>query len=124
MGKILPEGEGEVQEYIDICDYAVGLSRMFGGKIFPSERKSFCRVCLVSSVGGTEFRILYCLLFLGPGHALMENWNPLGVVGIITAFNFPVAVSGWNTAISLACGNVCLWKGAPTTPLTTIAISK
>ena len=65
MGKIVPEGIGEVQEYVDICDYAVGLSRMFSGKVIPSER---------------------------PGHALMENWNPLGVIGIITAFNFPVSL--------------------------------
>ncbi|XP_074650055.1 alpha-aminoadipic semialdehyde dehydrogenase-like [Tubulanus polymorphus] len=97
MGKIIPEGEGEVQEYIDICDYAVGLSRMYAGKIFPSER---------------------------PGHALMEQWNPLGVVGVITAFNFPVAVYGWNSAISMVCGNSVLWKGAPSTPLISIAITK
>ena len=97
MGKILPEGIGEVQEFIDICDFAVGLSRSFEGKIFPSER---------------------------PGHMLLEQWNPLGVVGIITAFNFPVAVFGWNAAIALVCGNCCLWKGAPTTPLTSIAISR
>merc|ERR1712168_1629547 len=97
MGKILPEGIGEVQEFIDVCDFAVGLSRSFEGKIFPSER---------------------------PGHMLLEQWNPLGVVGIITAFNFPVAVFGWNAAIALVCGNCCLWKGAPTTPLTSIAISR
>jgi aldehyde dehydrogenase family 7 protein A1 len=97
MGKILPEGLGEVQEYIDVCDYAVGLSRMFAGKVLPSER---------------------------PGHMLLENWNPLGVVGIITAFNFPVAVSGWNNSIALVCGNTTLWKGAPTTPLVTVAITK
>lgn len=97
MGKILPEGVGEVQEYVDICDYAVGLSRMFEGKIFPSER---------------------------PEHFLMEQWNPLGIVGVISAFNFPCAVFGWNNAISLACGNVTLWKGAPTTPLTSIATTK
>ncbi|XP_077988767.1 alpha-aminoadipic semialdehyde dehydrogenase-like [Glandiceps talaboti] len=97
VGKILPEGEGEVQEFIDVCDYAVGLSRMFGGRVLPSER---------------------------PGHALMENWNPLGVVGIITAFNFPVAVYGWNASIAMVCGNTCLWKGAPSTPLSTIAIQK
>ena len=97
MGKILPEGIGEVQEFIDICDFAVGLSRSFEGKIFPSER---------------------------PGHMLLEQWNPLGVVGIITAFNFPVAVFGWNTALALVCGNCCLWKGAPTTPLVSIAISR
>jgi len=97
MGKIVPEGVGEVQEYVDICDYAVGLSRMFSGKVIPSER---------------------------PGHALLENWNPLGVMGIITAFNFPVAVYGWNSAIAMACGNTMIWKGAPTTPLTSVAITK
>ncbi|KAI5738382.1 hypothetical protein M8J77_006249 [Diaphorina citri] len=67
-------GIGEVQEFIDICDYAVGLSRTYSGSILPSER---------------------------PGHVLLENWNPLGVVGIISAFNFPVAVYGWNAAIAL-----------------------
>lgn len=97
MGKILPEGKGEVQEYVDVCDYAVGLSRMFSGKVIPSER---------------------------PGHLLLEQWNPLGVVGVITAFNFPVAVYGWNNAIALICGNGLLWKGSPTTPLTSIAITK
>jgi len=97
MGKIVPEGIGEVQEYVDICDYAVGLSRMFSGKVIPSER---------------------------PGHALIENWNPLGVIGIITAFNFPVAVYGWNSALAMSCGNTMVWKGAPTTPLTSIAITK
>jgi len=97
MGKIVPEGVGEVQEYVDICDYAVGLSRMYAGKVIPSER---------------------------PGHALIENWNPLGVIGIITAFNFPVAVYGWNSAIAMACGNTMIWKGAPTTPLTSVAITK
>ncbi|XP_041088292.1 alpha-aminoadipic semialdehyde dehydrogenase [Polyodon spathula] len=97
MGKIFVEGVGEVQEYIDICDYAVGLSRMIGGPVLPSER---------------------------PGHALIEQWNPVGLVGIITAFNFPVAVYGWNNAIALISGNVCLWKGAPTTPLTSVAVTK
>ncbi|XP_015793083.1 alpha-aminoadipic semialdehyde dehydrogenase [Tetranychus urticae] len=97
MGKILAEGEGEVQEYIDICDYAVGLSRMFEGKIIPSER---------------------------PGHMLLETWNPLGAIGIITAFNFPVAVYGWNNAISMVCGNSMVWKSAPTTPLSSIAVIK
>uniref|UniRef100_A0A2K6UJN8 Aldehyde dehydrogenase domain-containing protein n=1 Tax=Saimiri boliviensis boliviensis TaxID=39432 RepID=A0A2K6UJN8_SAIBB len=97
MGKILVEGVGEVQEYVDICDYAVGLSRMIGGPILPSER---------------------------PGHALIEQWNPVGLVGIITAFNFPVAVYGWNNAIALICGNVCLWKGAPTTSLISVAVTK
>ncbi|NP_001016377.1 alpha-aminoadipic semialdehyde dehydrogenase [Xenopus tropicalis] len=97
MGKILVEGVGEVQEYVDICDYAVGLSRIIGGPILPSER---------------------------PGHALIEQWNPVGLVGIITAFNFPVAVYGWNNALALICGNVCLWKGAPTTSLTSVAVTK
>ncbi|XP_052283343.1 alpha-aminoadipic semialdehyde dehydrogenase-like isoform X2 [Dreissena polymorpha] len=97
VGKILPEGIGEVQEYVDICDYAVGLSRMFSGHVFPSERK---------------------------GHALLEQWNPLGLVGVITAFNFPVAVYGWNSAIAMVCGNCLLWKGAPTTPLTSVAVTK
>lgn len=74
LGKILGEGIGEIQEYIDICDYAVGLSRMFNGSIFPSER---------------------------PNHIMLEQWNPLGLVGIISAFNFPVAVYGWNSALSM-----------------------
>jgi len=96
MGKILPEGLGEVQEYIDICDYAVGLSRMFEGKIIPSER---------------------------PGHILLEVWNPIGTIGVITAFNFPVAVAGWNSAIALVTGNSMIWKSAPSTPLTSIAVT-
>lgn len=73
-GKILAEGVGEVQEYVDICDYAVGLSRMFPGLVLPSER---------------------------PGHMLLERWNPLGVIGVISAFNFPIAVYGWNSAIAM-----------------------
>lgn len=97
MGKILAEGEGEVQEFIDICDYATGLSRMIAGSVLPSER---------------------------PDHKLFEMWNPLGSVAIITAFNFPVAVYGWNAAIALVCGDSCIWKGAPTTPLTSIATTK
>lgn len=97
MGKIASEGEGEVQEFIDIIDYSVGLSRMINGKVIPSERE---------------------------GHSLMEIWNPLGVVGIITAFNFPVAVFGWNQAISLITGNTTLWKPAPSTPLTAVAVTK
>lgn len=88
---------GEVQEYIDICDYAVGLSRMLEGKSFPSER---------------------------PGHILLEQWNPLGAIGVISAFNFPVAVYGWNNAVALVCGNTMLWKGAPTTPLCGVAVTK
>lgn len=106
MGKILAEGLGEVQEFIDICEYAVGLSRMFDGKIFPSE-SMFTKLF--------QFLIRWSLINLkfiydiGPGHFLMEQWNPLGVIGVISAFNFPHAVFGWNNAISLVCGNVTLW---------------
>ena len=82
---------------MDICDYAVGLSRMFEGKIFPSER---------------------------PGHELREMYNPLGVIGVITAFNFPVAVYGWNNALALVCGNAIVWKGAPSVPLVSVATSR
>ncbi|XP_045467558.1 putative aldehyde dehydrogenase family 7 member A1 homolog [Harmonia axyridis] len=94
MGKILPEGIGEVQEYVDICDYAVGLSRMLPGAIYPSER---------------------------PDHILLEKWNPLGIVGVISAFNFPCAVYGWNSAIAMVCGDNVLWKPSETTPLVSIA---
>ncbi|KAK9882820.1 hypothetical protein WA026_023331 [Henosepilachna vigintioctopunctata] len=94
MGKILPEGIGEVQEYIDICDYAVGLSRMLPGSIYPSER---------------------------PNHILLEKWNPLGIVGVISAFNFPCAVYGWNSAIAMVCGDNIIWKPSETTPLVSIA---
>ncbi|KAB0801985.1 hypothetical protein PPYR_04171 [Photinus pyralis] len=94
MGKILPEGIGEVQEFIDICDYAVGLSRTFAGAIYPSER---------------------------PGHVLLEKWNPLGIVGVITAFNFPMAVYGWNSALAMVCGDTLIWKSAETTPLISVA---
>ncbi|KAK3858063.1 hypothetical protein Pcinc_014684 [Petrolisthes cinctipes] len=97
MGKIKPEGIGEVQEYVDICDFAVGLSRSVGGSVLPSER---------------------------PGHALMENWNPLGIVGVITAFNFPVAVYGWNSAVAMVCGDTLVWKGAPSTPLVSVATTR
>ncbi|XP_050296838.1 alpha-aminoadipic semialdehyde dehydrogenase [Anthonomus grandis grandis] len=97
MGKILPEGKGEVQEYVDICDYAVGLSRMLSGSVMPSER---------------------------PGHVLLENWNPLGTIGVISAFNFPVAVYGWNSAVAMVCGNTVLWKGSETTPLVSVATTK
>lgn len=97
MGKILAEGEGEVQEFIDICDYASGLSRMIAGSVLPSERIN---------------------------HQLFEMWNPIGPIGIITAFNFPVAVYGWNAAIAMVCGDTMIWKGAPTTPLTSIAVTK
>lgn len=97
MGKILAEGEGEVQEFIDVCDYATGLSRMIAGSVLPSERID---------------------------HKLFEMWNPIGSMGIITAFNFPVAVYGWNAAIAMVCGDTMIWKGAPTTPLTSIAVTK
>lgn len=97
MGKIQPEGVGEVQEGVDIFDFSVGLSRSLNGQVIPSER---------------------------PGHSLLECWNPLGHVGIITAFNFPVAVFTWNTALSLITGNTQIWKGASTTCLTTVAVSK
>lgn len=97
MGKILAEGEGEVQEFIDICDYAAGLSRMISGSDLPSERAR---------------------------HKLLEVWNPLGPIGIITAFNFPVAVYGWNAAIAMVCGDTLIWKGAPSTSLTSIATTK
>jgi aldehyde dehydrogenase (NAD+) len=93
-GKIASEGLGEVQEMIDICDFAVGLSRQLYGLTMPSER---------------------------PGHRMMETWRPLGVVGVITAFNFPVAVWAWNAALALACGNSVVWKPSEKTPLTAIA---
>ncbi|KAG2223239.1 hypothetical protein INT45_006120 [Circinella minor] len=97
MGKILPEGIGEIQEYIDILEYALGLSRMMKGSMIPSER---------------------------PGHVMLETWNPLGTVGVISAFNFPVAVYGWNSAIALVTGNGVLWKPSPTTPLVSIAVTR
>lgn len=94
MGKSLQEGFGEVQEMIDICDFAVGLSRQLYGLTMHSER---------------------------PNHRMYEQWHPLGIVGIISAFNFPVAVWSWNTALALVCGNVCIWKPSEKTPLTAIA---
>ena len=97
MGKSLREGLGEVQEMIDICDFAVGLSRQLYGLTMPSERRQ---------------------------HRLQEQWHPLGVVGIITAFNFPVAVWSWNTALALVCGDTVLWKPSSKTPLTAIACTK
>ncbi|XP_004930408.1 putative aldehyde dehydrogenase family 7 member A1 homolog [Bombyx mori] len=97
MGKILPEAIGEVIEYIHVCDLALGLSRTLPGTVFPSER---------------------------PGHVLIEKWNPLGVVGIITAFNFPVAVFGWNSAIAMVCGDATVWKPSETTPLVAVAVTK
>ncbi|MBX7435281.1 aldehyde dehydrogenase family protein [Mycobacterium sp. Y57] len=93
-GKITSEALGEVQEMIDICEFAVGLSRQLYGKTIASER---------------------------PGHRLMETWHPLGVVGVITAFNFPVAVWAWNTAIALVCGDTVVWKPSELTPLTAVA---
>jgi aldehyde dehydrogenase (NAD+) len=93
-GKITSEALGEVQEMIDICEFAVGLSRQLYGKTIASER---------------------------PGHRLMETWHPLGVVGVITAFNFPVAVWAWNTAVALVCGDTVVWKPSELTPLTAIA---
>ncbi len=94
MGKILTEGLGEVQEMIDICDYAVGQSRMLSGPTLQSER---------------------------PRHRMMEQWHPLGVVGVITAFNFPVAVWAWNNALAWVCGDVAVWKPSSKTPLCAIA---
>eukprot|EP00758_Cryptobia_borreli_P014678 Tbor_TRINITY_DN5945_c2_g1::TRINITY_DN5945_c2_g1_i2::g.18902::m.18902/K14085/ALDH7A1; aldehyde dehydrogenase family 7 member A1 len=97
VGKIVPEGNGEIQEYVDICDFAVGLSRQLPGQVLPSER---------------------------PEHIMMEQWHPLGAIGIICAFNFPVAVAGWNSAVSMVAGNTQIWKCAPTTTLVSIATQK
>ncbi|MCW5261766.1 aldehyde dehydrogenase family protein [Verminephrobacter eiseniae] len=93
-GKIPSEGQGEVQEMIDICDFAVGLSRQLYGLTIATER---------------------------PGHRMMETWHPLGVCGVITAFNFPVAVWSWNAALALVCGNAVVWKPSEKTPLTALA---
>ena len=93
-GKITSEALGEVQEMIDICEFAVGLSRQLYGRTIASER---------------------------PGHRLMETWHPLGVVGVITAFNFPVAVWAWNAAVALVCGDTVVWKPSEKTPLTALA---
>jgi len=93
-GKIMSEGLGEVQEMIDVCDFAVGLSRQLYGLTIATER---------------------------PGHRMMETWHPLGVVGIISAFNFPVAVWSWNAALALVCGNAIVWKPSEKTPLTALA---
>jgi aldehyde dehydrogenase (NAD+) len=93
-GKLLQEGYGEVQEMIDICDFAVGLSRQLYGLTLPSER---------------------------PGHKMNETWQPLGPVAVISAFNFPVAVWAWNTALALVCGDPVIWKPSEKTPLTAIA---
>lgn len=97
MGKSLQEGLGEVQEMIDICDFAVGLSRQLYGLTMHSERA---------------------------GHRMYEQYHPLGIVGIISAFNFPVAVWNWNTALAWVCGDVCVWKPSEKTPLTAIACQK
>jgi aldehyde dehydrogenase (NAD+) len=94
VGKITSEALGEVQEMIDICQFAVGLSRQLYGRTIASER---------------------------PAHRLLETWHPLGVVGVITAFNFPVAVWAWNTAIALVCGDTVVWKPSELTPLTALA---
>jgi aldehyde dehydrogenase (NAD+) len=96
-GKILAEGLGEVQEMIDIADFAVGQSRMLYGLSMHSER---------------------------PRHRMSEQWHPLGVVGIITAFNFPVAVWAWNALLGAICGNACVWKPSPKTPLTALAVQR
>ena len=95
MGKIKTEGVGEVQEMIDICDFAVGLSRQLYGSTMHSER---------------------------PGHRMYEQWHPLGAIGIVTAFNFPVAVWSWNAAIAAVCGDTMVWKPSSSTPLTAIAV--
>ncbi len=96
MGKIRPEGEGEVQEMIDVADFAVGLSRQLYGLTIASER---------------------------PRHRMYEQWHPLGPIGIITAFNFPAAVWSWNAFIAAVCGDTMVWKPSPVTPLTSIAIT-
>jgi len=95
MGKILAEGRGEVQEMIDIADFAAGLSRQLYGLTMPSER---------------------------PGHRMYEQWHPLGMIGVISAFNFPVAVWSWNAFIAAVCGDVVIWKPSMKTPLTAIAV--
>ena len=95
MGKIRAEGVGEVQEMIDICDFAVGLSRQLHGLTIASER---------------------------PSHRMMEQWHPLGPIAIVSAFNFPTAVWSWNAALALVCGDPCLWKPSPRTPLCSLAV--
>ena len=95
MGKSLQEGYGEVQEMIDICDFAVGLSRQLYGLTMHSER---------------------------PGHRMYEQWHPIGVVGIISAFNFPVAVWSWNAMLAWICSDVCIWKPSEKTPLCAVAV--
>jgi aldehyde dehydrogenase (NAD+) len=97
MGKIRAEGEGEVQEMIDMCDFAVGLSRQLYGLTMPSER---------------------------PQHRLFEQWHPLGPIGVITAFNFPVAVWAWNAMLAAVCGDTVVWKPSPHTPLCALAVQQ
>jgi aldehyde dehydrogenase (NAD+) len=96
-GKIHPEGVGEVQEMVDICDFAVGLSRQLYGNTMASER---------------------------PNHRMYEHWHPLGPIGVISAFNFPVAVWSWNAAVAAVCGDTVVWKPSEATPLTAIAVTK
>ena len=98
MGKIKAEGDGEVQEMIDIADFAVGQSRMLYGNTMHSERPQ--------------------------SHRMYEQWHPLGVVGTISAFNFPVAVWSWNAFIAAVCGNINIWKPSPKTPLCGVAVQK
>src|SRR4029079_9899982 len=97
MAKIIAEGKGEVQEMIDIADFAVGLSRQLYGLTMHSERA---------------------------GHRMYEQWRPLGAIGVITAFNFPVAVWSWNALIAAVCGDCVVWKPSEETPLTAIAVQK
>src|SRR6266436_987736 len=97
MGKILAEGKGEVQEMIDIADFAVGLSRQLYGLSMHSER---------------------------PGHRMYEQWHPLGPIGVISAFNFPVAVWSWNALLAMVCGDTVIWKPSLKTPLTAIAVQR
>src|SRR5690242_12802235 len=96
-GKIVAEGQGEVQEMIDMADFAVGLSRQLYGLTMHSERT---------------------------GHRMYEQWHPLGLVGVVTAFNFPVAVWAWNAMIAAVCGDCVIWKPSSQTPLTAIAVQK
>jgi aldehyde dehydrogenase (NAD+) len=97
VGKIFPEGVGEVQEMVDICDFAVGLSRQLYGNTMASER---------------------------PNHRMYEHWHPLGPVGVISAFNFPVAVWSWNSALAAVCGDTVVWKPSERTPLSAIAVTR
>jgi aldehyde dehydrogenase (NAD+) len=97
MGKSKPEGDGEVQEMIDIGEFAVGLSRQLYGLTMHSER---------------------------PGHRMYEQWHPIGIVGVISAFNFPVAVWAWNAFVAAICGDITIWKPSPKTPLSAIAAMK